>query len=410
MVKRLFEENKQYFFVLTSTAVATILGFAINVLFTNFISVESYGFYKAVLTTIQFTSVVSLLGIHYTFGRLYANAHSKSEERNLSQIMIILSFIIYLPLLLMVILFIIINYYYPLTIKDYIIYGTLLSFCFLFYYLMQQYYQGLNKMYKFSLISLVPPLITMLLLIVIIIFKLEFSVTQVILFILISYLPMEFFFIRKSCSSSFKIKEIIAFTKPLLKVHYNHGFQLYLGSLFSVATAQVLNLVIASMSGLTTFAYFSFALTLATPISLIPSTMGTVIYRNSASAKKLTFKNLGFTLFISFLALILYSLLINLFLPYLIGTEYIESISIFNILVLVFMFNGLGDYFNKFINSKGHGKTLRNSAIITGTTLMISAGLLIPLYQVEGLIYSRILSSVIYLSLMIFNYIRIVRK
>ncbi|PFM85900.1 hypothetical protein COJ51_25705, partial [Bacillus thuringiensis] len=109
------------------------------------------------------------------------------------------------------------------------------------------------------------------------------------------------------------------------------------------------------------------------------------------------------TIVITSVVLFIYYIFLNNILNVFISEKYVKAISYANILVFYYTMMGIGDYFNRLISSKGNGKLLRNGAMITGVILIIFSGILIPMYEVNGLIFAQIVSAIVYVITMYYS-------
>jgi len=101
-----------------------------------------------------------------------------------------------------------------------------------------------------------------------------------------------------------------------------------------------------------------------------------------------------FILLIKYVVIILYTVQ---FLP-VVALAYITAIgsSLF----------GLGDYINRFLQAKGKGKELRNSAFIVGFVNIVGYFLLVYFFGVIGAAITQFCAGLVYLTAMLYFYRR----
>jgi O-antigen/teichoic acid export membrane protein len=255
-------------------------------------------------------------------------------------------------------------------------------------------------MTKYTVLSILPIVLLAIFFVIMLIFRVKLVASGVIAaYVLFNGITLFFLNIEHgfSLKMGFPVKEV-------LSKNSKYGFQLYVGLLFSVTTAQLLNLLIVNISGLEEYALFALGISLASPMTYVATTMGTVQFKKNVQAKFIKKKEIIITLVISIVAIIGYYIFLNFIIPNLIGHEFIKAIPYANILLFYHTIMGLGDYFNRFVCAKGKGILLRNGAIVSGIVLIISAIVLVPTFKVNGLIIAKIISASVYLVAMIVAY------
>ncbi|WP_203339119.1 lipopolysaccharide biosynthesis protein [Planococcus beijingensis] len=390
----------QYIIVLGGSVIALGCGFIVSISATHIMDPLEFGFYKAFIVALQMFATLSHLGLHYTFGRQFALVSTNSEKKNLNSAGLIIFFIISLLVFIGVYSIATINdILFSNEFPEYILLASIFVFVLLFQYFSQQRLQGENKMMKYTLLTVIPQVLMAVFFIIMLL--LENSIEAYLtIFVYIIFNSITLFFMF---DYGMKIR-IFDNIKIILSENKSYGLQLYIGSLLSVTAAQLLSLLIAGTSGLENYALYSLGLSFAAPMTFVASTLGTVQFKKNVDARMIEKKEIFITLSISLLANLFYFILLNYFVINLIGYEYVKAISYTNILLVYYTMMGLGDYFNKFVSAKGNGTRLRNAAIVSGLVLITSAAILIPLFNIEGLIGAQILGASVYLIGMIIAY------
>ncbi|MGE5406605.1 MAG: oligosaccharide flippase family protein [Methanosarcina sp.] len=201
-----------------------------------------------------------------------------------------------------------------------------------------------------------------------------------------------------------RIKEVIHFNKT-------YGFNVYIGTLFNVATLSVSGMLISYFGATNAgVGFFGLALTISEPLNVIPNVIATTHYKDFASKKSIERRLTRVTVAVSVIALILCWLLVGPFIKIFYGREFIPVIYLTFIVSSGVIFHGMGDYYNRFLGAHGQGKALRNSAVIVGIVIVICSFTLIPFFGQNGAAITRILSGITYLSTMYWYYRRLVRE
>ncbi len=226
-----------------------------------------------------------------------------------------------------------------------------------------------------------------------------FYATQIIAFVYILYKVNPAFRNLRE-----RVKEIFHFNKT-------YGFNVYIGTLFNVATLSLSGLLI-SYFGINNagVGYFGLALTISEPLNFIPNVIATTHYKDFASRKSIEKRLTKVTIGVSLLALILCWILVGPFIKIFYGNEFIPVIYLTLIVSTGIMFHGMGDYYNRFLGAHGQGKALRNSAAIVGIVILICSFTLIPFFGQDGAAITRVLSGITYLGCMYWFYKRLEKK
>ena len=404
MLSKTKDLKVQYLMVLGSSAIVLIVGFALNILMTHAMSTEDYGYYKAFVNSITTITSIASLGLSLTVSRSTATLTNLKEKRKLTGAALILNMLI---ALLVFVSTIIINSFlklFDVHIPTYLLFASMMFFVLLVNRLLLFKYQGDNDMVRYSLLTFVPQCVLIVPFIIFFINEKSVGRSFAIGSYVLSYiLIISVLLITEQPIFNGAVKE----AKNLFVSNLGYGFQLHLGSLASVASAQVLNLMVASISNLNEYAYFALGISLASPIMQVPSVMGTISFKNNVKAKKIKNKQLLLTIFITVTAILVYSCILKFFIHFLIGKEYTRAIFYAQIMLYYYAFMGIGDFFNRFITAKGCGKMVRNVAFIVGAVLVSLSCVLVPLYGIKGVILSELTSGLVYMLLMILKYIKV---
>jgi O-antigen/teichoic acid export membrane protein len=184
------------------------------------------------------------------------------------------------------------------------------------------------------------------------------------------------------------------------------GFPMYIGGLFGVASAQIIAMWVAGFVDPSRYGQYALALAVSSPLSVLVSSVGSVIFRSSSRSSSLSSKTLVFSLgFVGVLA-VAYFLATETLLIRLVGSRYDPSVHMAQLLGIGGLMIGCGDIFNRFLGAKGQGRGLCAVAVSTGTVGIVSAAILLPKWNAHGAIASSVLSAGTYLGLMVVLYRR----
>ncbi len=296
-------------------------------------------------------------------------------------------------------------------LRDFFIYLIPFSWVFLLVMYFEDLFQADNKIYLLAKSRLYPKLAWFIAVLLIYLFLFDykgnrlsfiwifFLCTQILAFLYIIYkINPSFQNLRK------RIREIFHFNKTF-------GLNVYTGSLFTVSFGQLTGVLISYFgqdnSGV---GYYALALTIATPLGFIPNVISTTHYKDFSTSTKIPKRLFLITIALSFSAVIMIFVLVDPFIKFFYGSDFIPVITLTYIASIGLIFHGLADFVNRFLGSHGEGKALRNSSFIVGTCLMIFNITLIPKFGETGAAYTRILSGLIYFISMLWFYRRLVNK
>lgn len=401
------KNNKQVIYLFISSILGVLLGIGVSVLNTSSLSPTEYGNVRYVNNILVFIASLLLLSYYTSGSRLLALADSKEKSRRINgALVIILGFTIFISILIVYLC-----YFIHLIWSNYIVANLFLvaipvcSAPLLLNYINTSF-QGDNKIAGIALARLLPSLI----------------------YLIIGY------WVYKSCGATaekmillqngtaiFVLIIIIISTRPsfdcfktILKKLNNenkkYGNHVYIGAIAAVSLSYLAGITLGLFDkNNIQVGYYTLALTISTPLSLLPSIIGTVYFKKFATQTLINKKVILVTLAISFLSLLLFVSIIKPVVLLLYKEEYLSVAKIASYLAIGTTIHGLGDMFNRFLGSHGEGKCLRNGAFICGAILVIGNFIFVYLWGVNGAVLTKILSSSAYATSMIYYYIKFIK-
>lgn len=184
-----------------------------------------------------------------------------------------------------------------------------------------------------------------------------------------------------------------------------YGFQVYLGSLANVSTSYIAGITLGAFcTDNANVGFYTLALTIAMPLSTLPSIIGTTFFKKFASQSKIETKVITTTALITVSSLIVFVIAVGTIVEILYDESY-KSVSLYaSFLAIGTSAHGVGDMFNRFLGSHGQGKMLRNGAFVCGAVILIGSVVLVYYFQIYGAIVTKILGSLTYMAMMIYYY------
>lgn len=190
-----------------------------------------------------------------------------------------------------------------------------------------------------------------------------------------------------------------------------YGFNVYLGSLVGVSTGYIAGITLGAFcENNANVGFYTLAQTMAAPLAMLPTIIGTTYFKRFASEDRISKKVMLGSIGLTALSCVLFILLIKYVVEFLYNENYYCVATYASWLVFGTCMQGLGDMFNRFLGAHGLGKQIRNGAFACGTMLTIGSIVLVYFYQIDGAIITRILSALIYLFFMCYYYFQFVEK
>lgn len=399
-------KNKNIIIVVFSNIINVVLGFLINIIATQILSVSDYGYYKAFISSLQLFGSLINFGIYYTIGKLYAEQKGDVFDSILHTSTVLALVSIHIISTIVLSIATLITFKIGIVIPSYILLGLSLSIIILFQNYFLQKYQSQRKFIKYSIIGIFSNLSLFVFCGVFFFFGIRIAIRDFIIFYSVANLVLYIFFISIEKNSKPSKKSI----SELITTNSRHGLQLYYGSLFSVSIAYLLSTLIAGISGLEEYAFYSLGNSLAAPLIYIPTSFTTIYYSSYVSTANIPIKKLTTVLSFTVISAITIFSGVYFFIPTLIGITYSKSVYYTGVLLIYYFLIGFGDFLNRFLYIKGFAKKIRNLSIANGLTLIIFASLLIPYLNINGLIIAKILSGFVYLALLVVIYYKNIAK
>ena len=378
--------------------ISLIIGIGVSVINTRLLGKEVYGDLKFLQNTFAFALTFVTLGLFYSGGRLVAKERNPGMKSQLFGSMFVVAS---LMSLLLTGFFLIFSYpqeeIFNNELGHYIRLFSPLLLVFPFQMCIENILQGDNRIYTLSIFRIGPKL---LYLVISLIFTqlFVFTLTSALFFHLLTILVL-------ITIIGFRLKPAIRKIRPVFRSIWEenktYGFPVYVGAIASIASTQIAGFTISYFIDNINVGYFYLAVTAAMPLSLISSTVGTTFFKDFVHMDKIPQKVFLITIMITLLALGGFLLVIKPVVLFLYTEEYISVASLAYYTAIAATFQGLGDFFNRFISAHGYGHKLRNSSFIIATLNILGYTLFVFKIGVEGAVITRLLAGVVYCGLML---------
>jgi len=392
--------------------VASLIGIPIslisNIILTKYLGDRMYGDYSLIFSIFTFSIVVFDFGFFHAGNRALVLNNNKQKAKEYYAIELLILFGLYLLMSIFLIMYSFIdNNLKQKGLTDLFILVIPLGLV----YLMPKFYENLfqadNRIKELAFSRLLLN-IGHLLAFSLAFYFFNFENANKLKIVFIFYFTIDciiftiLLFIIKPVFSNFaiRIKEIWQYTKEF-------GFHVYSGSVIAVGMGQLSGILLSYFSlNNISVGYYTLALAFSMPLKLIPNIIASTHYKDFSTQNRIPRKLTIITLIISATAFLMLLLIITPFVKYFYGINFLPVIPLTIIISISMLFFGLADYLNRFLGSHGRGKLLRNSAILTGLSILISNLVLIPMFNVLGAAFAQLISGFIYLASMFYYYNR----
>lgn len=399
MIKKLIKNQTTLLFV--SSLVGVGLGLISSILNTRFLSPQEYGDYRYVYNIISFISSLLLFGYFVSGCRLLAVSKDSGLNKRINGAMLII--------LVITVAIICIAMIVGSLIQD--SFNTSVSYLFLVSLpvcgapLILNYinttFQGENRIKELSIARLLPYLVYIPLGYI---WYSSYGSSATTLMLLqngcaIAIYLLLIFHLRPSFKNLKPIFEL------LKKENREYGFHVYVGSVLAVSLGYVSGITLGIFEeNNVDVGFYTLALTVAAPLMLLPTIVGTTHFKEFANTDKISSSVVKNTIIVSGISLFAFILMIVPLVKWAYSEAYAPVGYYASIIAIGMVFHGFGDMYNRFLGAHGKGKEIRNSAIVTGIVQLAGSVILVYYIGINGAIATKIISSVAYFSLMVFYY------
>lgn len=401
------KSKKQIILLYSSTIVGVFLGILVSILNTRYLDPSSYGDVRYVNNIIAFFSGIFLFGYFVSGSRLLALSKNKEETNQIKGgLVFILGITVVLMIIVMIISGLVHNFY--LHKSYYYLFYLVIPVCgstLLLNYINTSS-QGDNSIKTIALARLLPQLIYII--IAFIIYRNYGASSEKMLLIQngISLIILSILILENSPNFS-NLRQTL---KKLREENKKYGLQVYYGSLANVSVQYIAGFSLGVLSADNTeVGFYTLALTVTSPLMMLPNVIGTTYFKQFAHQNKIPKKVVLITYIVSACSLIGFVFLIYPIVDILYDKSY-KNVAIYaSILALGFTLHGLGDVYNRFLGAHGQGIFLRNAAWFSGVFSIFGYTIGIYYWGIFAAIATRIVTSILYFSILLYYYLKFVR-
>ena len=383
------------------------VGFVVSIFNSRVLGPEQFGDFKFIETVARFIASIVAVGFFVSLARLVALNKDKSKEKKyVGLFTIIFGITSVIGILLYLIFTLVEPYFFENELESSIWKYFFIVSAIIGQAAILQLLKGLHKITAIAIANVLPLSIYLVI---------AYTSNQFIpldlnavLFLTYSFLFLTVLGILLIQRPSFGFDKSLV--KELFKENKFNGRPIYFGSLAGVATTHIAGFSIAFYMDTTQVGFFMLALTICSPMAVIPAVLGTVFFRQFVEMKSIPNKVYYFCILSTVLALIVFYALIDYVIVTFYTSAYTPVSKIAKYLILGFIFHGFGDLINKFLGAKGKGKWLRNGAFLVGIINVLGYTILVKYFNINGAITTKILASCLYAVAMMAYYFNFIKK
>lgn len=378
------------------------LGLISSIVNTRFLNPEEYGNYRYVYSIISFIASLLLFGYFVSGSRLLALSKTSRIRRKINGALIIILLIATgITISLMIPLYFIHKYWINPDVASLFLWSIPIVGTPLFLSFINTTFQGENRINELSLARLLPYVVYVP--VGYLVYS-HFGSSAVILMLLQNGIAIIIYIllILRNHPIFTNLNKVF---NQLRKENKTYGRHVYIGSVLAVSFAYVsaITLGIFEKNNINV-GYYSLALTMSMPLTMLPGIVGTTHFKEFAFHDKIKASIIKKTVILTLISLIAFIIMIVPLVKWIYTEDYYVVGYYASFLALGFAFHGFGDMFNRFLGAHGCGKQIRNSATLTGISQITGSFILVYFLGIYGAILTRILSSMIYFIMMVYYY------
>ena len=378
---------KQTSILYGSQIIVLFLGIFTGVINTRFLGPMDYGILAFIVALIAFISLFFEFGFFSAGARLLALTNKEKEERGLIGGLLVITIGIALSFSLSIFIFsFFVDSIFKTEIGGILRIISILVSIYPFQYMLQQVCQGANRIGKMSAYNVMPTTWYLIgALIIITFFKL--TVFLALLLTLSGVIFATVLIITSLKPNFYNLKGNITL---IWKETKEYGFHVYLGRIAGMATFDLDRMLISYFVNTTSVGFYSLAMTLTTPMVLLPRSLATSLFKDFTQKDRIPKKVIYFN-FLFLLGCVIALILLGEYIVTLLFSEkFLPVVPLILPLAFANLFRGMTQPYNMFLGAKGEGKALQNTAFILTGCNLVGNFILIPFYGALGAAYASL--------------------
>jgi O-antigen/teichoic acid export membrane protein len=399
------KKTAQVFALYLTMGLTIVISIGVSVVNTHALGSEQFGDLKFLQTLFAFIITGSTLGMYVSGGRLIAEDHDESRISSLAGAMLVVTLLLYV--FMMVVLFVlsysgiavlqnglddVVRLVIPLLV------ALPLQIC------LENLLKGQNKIYELAFLRITPG--AAYLVIAILITKYGELTLNLALSLYLGTIASVGFVLAIQSRPVFT--GMPGALSVILKEVRRYGVHVYFGIIANVGTTLLGGLLLAFFLDTTSAGYFILARTIAAPLTLIATNIGTVFFRSFAQVNNIPPRVFLLTVLMALLSLALFLLVIGRFIDYVYPSEFSVMVQLVYIISAGTTLQGIGGFVNQFLCAKGHGKKTRNAAFMQGALNCLGFTVLVYYWGMVGAALTVVLGSAGFLVTILYYYRKVI--
>ena len=385
-----------------TTILSAVIGVGVSILNTRLLGSEGYGDLKFIQTLFHFVTIIVSFGYFNSISRLLTV--NEKNEKSYYGVFVLVGVALSIIGVIIVCIFSYVNeMYFENTLGTVIRYSAVFVAIVIFYSGLQNILAGSQNIILLSLIQVLPQMLY----VVVILFL---STLSVLVSITISYsmlagtLLMTILFLKPSLSN------IRVWLRATIKENNVYGKHVYFGSVAALGSGHIGGLAIGYFLDNKELGLFSLAVTISSPLLMVPSIIGTSFFKQFAQKSHISSRILYFTILITVVSYLLFYMLLDPVVKFFYTDEFMAVVKYARLVVLGSILHGFGDLYNRFMGSHGQGKLIRNGAYTVGVVNLLGYSILIYNFGIYGALLTKIVSGITYFLVMYVGYMNYVKN
>ncbi len=400
------KERVDFLILFFSSVLNAALGVVISYYATRLLGVADFGFYSFVNSSIAMGCVLLTFGFFYSGSRILLIGGGDFNPRIFFGVTIYLVFIIAVAISFCIFLFL------NLTTDDSRVSNFLfLMVCFLgvSVFLITQFFETIlpaGGFLKLIAKSRVYPKILFILAAVFFYYSIERVDVRV--FLVVNYLIFIFVLMVLIAELRPLFAHQSAFQKNYFDMNKKYGFDIYVGSIFTVGGTASSGVFVGLLgSDLTEVGYYFLATSLCAPLLLVSTSICGAYLRRFSILEQIPMNLIFVLIGLIVTPAVIMFFIVDVVVVMLWGDAYISVSEFVRVLLVGSVLYGVGDVFKQFLVAKGESKKLRDGSFLVGITLVSLTIALVSYFGGLGAALARGGAGLVYLFLMVFYYKKI---
>jgi O-antigen/teichoic acid export membrane protein len=387
------KKSKQVAALYSAMVIGIVVSIAVSAINTRALAADGFGDYKFLQNLSMFVVSCGTAGLFVSSGRLIALPENATRTSSLAGGALVYCALLYC---FFAIIFWLFSYvqpdYFDRDLGILIRMSLPLAVGYLLKVLLENLLKGANHIYSLSLMRFSPNLLYLCYAFVL--FRQdELDVAKAYMGFLVCSLAV-FVLLLATLRPSFKDigKQLVSIKNETRR----YGFNVYIGSLASVASAQLGGVLVAYLIDTRSGGFFLLARTITLPLVQLSTVVGTTFFKSFAIQDKIDNKLMLLNVSSVSILLLIFLLVIEPVVTWLYPPEFFVIIGLCYIMAIGSTLQGIGGLLNNFLCAKGYGKYSRNASLLRGLVNIIGYTLGVAQFGLYGAAWTVLFAGAVF--------------